>query len=92
MLSVLVVVKVRGGGDAALERWRQFTPTDIVVGRCMARTWFGGKGGQCKSKCVGDSDFCRSHGGGRLAHGRVDGDIPDSKYREFVNELKNSMK
>ena len=81
-----------GGGDDVVERWRQFTPGPIVVGRCMARIWNGGAGGQCKSKCVGDSDFCRTHGkqndSGRLVHGRVDGDIPEPKYQEFVNRVK----
>ena len=81
-----------GGGDVVVERWRQFTPGPIVVGRCMARIWNGGAGGQCKSKCVGDSDFCRTHGkqndSGRLVHGRVDGDIPEPKYQEFVNRVK----
>ena len=81
-----------GGGDVVVERWRQFTPGPIVVGRCMARIWNGGAGGQCKSKCVGDSDFCRTHGkqndSGRLVHGRVDGDIPEPKYQEFVNRGK----
>ena len=81
-----------GGGDVVVERWRQFTPGPILVGRCMARIWNGGAGGQCKSKCVGDSDFCRTHGkqndSGRLVHGRVDGDIPEPKYQEFVNRVR----
>ena len=81
-----------GGGDVVVERWRQFTPGPIVVGRCMARIWNSGAGGQCKSRCVDDSDFCRTHGkqndSGRLVHGRVDGDIPEPKYQEFVNRVK----
>ena len=81
-----------GGGGVVVERWRQFTPGPIVVGRCMARIWNGGAGGQCKSRCVGDSEFCRTHGkqsdSGRLVHGRVDGDIPEPKYQEFVNRVK----
>ena len=81
-----------GGGDVVVERWRQFTPGPIVVGRCMARIWNGGAGGQCKSRCVGDSEFCRTHGkqndSGRLVHGRVDGDIPEPKYQEFVNRVR----
>ena len=81
-----------GRGDVVVERWRQFTPGRIVVGRCMARIWNGGAGGQCKSRCVGDSDFCRTHGkqndSGRLVHGRVDGDIPEPKYQEFLNRVK----
>ena len=87
-----VSTKVNGGGDVVVERWRQFTPGPILVGRCMARIWNGGAGGQCKSRCFGDSDFCRTHGkqndSGRLVHGRVDGDIPEPKYREFVNRVK----
>ena len=86
---------MRGGVGVGLERWRQFTPGPVDVSKCKARIWNGGAGGQCKSKCVGDSDFCRTHGkqhdSGGLVHGRVDGDIPEPKYQAFVREWKKSQ-
>ena len=93
-ITYLVCTKVSGGGDVVVERWRQCTPgpIDDFVGKCKARIWNGGAGGQCKSRCVGDSEFCRTHGkqndSGRLVHGRVDGDIPEPKYREFLKCVK----
>ena len=83
-----------GGVGGGLERWRQFTPETVDASKCMARVWNGGRGGQCRSKCVADSDFCRSHGkqsdAGSLSHGRVDGDIPEPKYEEFVRESQSA--
>lgn len=80
--------EVVGEGGVALERWRQFTPMTIDIGKCMARTWSrrgGGLGGQCGAKCVDGGDLCRRHGKhGALSHGRVDGDIPDAKFEDFV--------
>ena len=81
-----------GGGDVVPERWRQFSPGPIDMSKCKARVWNGGLGGQCKSQCVGGSDFCTTHGkqneSGRLTHGRIDGDIPERKFQEFVRESK----
>ena len=75
-----------------VERWRQFTPATIDMGKCMARVWNGGEGDQCRAQRIGGSDFCGRHRKqgdlGRLAHGRVDGDIPEPKYQEFVNKSK----
>ena len=77
-----------GAVPAAVERWRQFTPLHIMVGvgRCMARTWRGEDeryGGQCRRRCVPGSEFCGSHIKS-LPFGRVDGDIPEPKFREFL--------
>jgi len=62
------------------------------MNKCKGRIWNGGAGGQCKSKCVVGTDFCRTHGKqhdlGLLVLGRVDGDIPEPKYQEFVNKSK----
>ena len=64
------------------------------MNKCKGRVWNGGEGGQCQSQCVGGSDFCRTHGkqsdASSLSHGRVDGDIPEPKYQEFVREFKSS--
>ena len=83
-----------GGVGVGLERWRQFTPGTVDVNKCKARIWNRGEGGQCKAECVADSDFCRTHGkqsdAGSLSHGRVDGDIPEPKFQEFVREFKSS--
>lgn len=65
-----------------------FTPDTIDNMLCMARTWAGGKGGQCTKKSDEGSDFCKLHAKQNgapagLAHGRVDGDIPPIKLAEF---------
>ena len=83
-----------GGVGVGLERWRQFTPGPLDMSKCKGRVWNGSEGGQCQSQCVGGSEFCRTHGkqndSGRLAHGRVDGDIPEPKYEEFVRESQSA--
>jgi len=69
--------------DAASKR---FTPAQIDATRCLARTWAGGRGGQCAAKPAGGAPFCPVHSKDdkwRL-HGRVDGTIPAAKLREFV--------
>jgi hypothetical protein len=87
--------KVLGDDAAVPQRWLQFTPAVIDEGKCMARTWKGIEGqlgGQCNCQRQGGSEFCGRHRkqgeSGRLAHGRVDGDIPEPKYQEFVSKSK----
>ena len=88
-------VKV-GVDDAVPQRWLQFTPSVIDEGKCMARTWKGNEyegqlGGQCGSTCVVGTRFCKRHGEPNgLAHGRVDGDIPDGKFAQFLNASAGS--
>lgn len=63
-----------------------FGPEKIDYGLCMARTWAGGRGGQCTQKRAdGDNDFCSMHrrDGKWEVHGRVDGPIPEAKLAEF---------
>ena len=61
---------------------RPFTPECVNDGsRCLARTWGGGKGGQCKSKPIQDG-LCKTHLHSH-AHGLVTGDIPPAKLRQF---------
>ena len=80
------------GADGAVPE-RQFTPRNINMGKCMARTWGGGLGGQCNNNPVAGSDLCKVHGKSHgLAHGRVDGDIPPDKFTKFLNEGARSRK
>merc|ERR1711920_939823 len=70
-------------GDPNSMDWTSFTP-EIQPGRCMARTWNNGQGGQCQSKPKEGSDLCTAHSKGELSHGRVDGPIPVAKLKRFL--------
>jgi hypothetical protein len=74
--------------DKAEEVWHRFTP-EINRQRCMARTWNGGKGGQCSKISAGTSDTCIVHSQ-NCSHGRVDGPIPSEKLRDFLAASINS--
>eukprot|EP00435_Cladocopium_sp_Y103_P022723 s2347_g5.t1 len=67
-----------------------FTPKIIRMDRCMARTWNGGKGGQCSLPKTAKSDFCTRHAENLKwqVHGRVDGHIPSKKISEFERSKK----
>ena len=89
------------GGNAACEssgsvgpRWMRFTPADIDRSCCLARTWSKGSGGQCPYKRLSGCDFCKKHSReskeGGLSHGRVDGDIPEAKFKEFEKVANTS--
>ena len=68
-----------------LHTWERFTPASISgPDICLARTWAGGMGGQCKhAKHMGS--FCSQHGDDTWKkHGRVDGPINVEKLREFL--------
>ena len=86
----IVYAKVLGVDEAVPQRWLQFTPSVIDEGKCMARTWNGDEyegqlGGQCRLKPLPGTRLCKRHGKPTgLAHGRVDGDIPDDKFAEFL--------
>ena len=78
---------VDGAGDEAV--WQQFTPAAIDAGRCLAREWGEGRGAQCKLARKPGQEFCGRHrdvktGVEKLAHGRVDGRIPEQKLKEFL--------
>ena len=73
--------------DEPAEEWRKYTPSNIDLTKCMARTWGDrGSGGQC-SKCpVSGSRFCGLHQkkeGKKGWHGAVDGEIPADKLADF---------
>ena len=77
-----------GGGRGAAS-WKDFTPKEVDEGKCMARTWLGGRGGQCRSGPVGSGRYCKMHGqkqGTDKWLGAVDGPIPEKKMNEFVKE------
>ena len=65
------------------ESWRDFTPSVVDLGRCLARTWAAGRGGQCSRLKPSGADVCAKCAKGRLAHGRVDGPIPTTKLAAF---------
>ena len=89
--------KALGVGGPEPRRWLQFTPSVIDERKCMARMWkdqHGNLGAQCGFSCVVGTRFCKRHGKPNgLAHGRVDGDIPDAKFAEFLKaSAGNRMK
>jgi len=75
---------------AAPVTWHAFTPTEVSSVCCQARTWGGGKGGQCPRVKPEGSDFCVNHTKGDkwMVHGRVSGEIPAAKLAEFVREAE----
>ena len=85
-----------GAGDAVRGKrgledavWKRFTPDAIDASRCLARVWDrvakgDGLGGQCKRKPLEGDEVCRKHKGEKLAHGKVTGEIPEGKLREFL--------
>jgi len=68
--------------------WQRFSPKFVDPKLCMSRTWADGYGGQCTKGCLGDSQLCRLHSKEQaddgLVHGRVDGEIPEPKMKEFM--------
>lgn len=72
------------------QKWQQEIRDRIriakeAVGRCQARTWNKGWGGQCphfkQDKC---DDFCKGHfNGSWKTHGRIDGPVPELKKAEM---------
>ena len=64
------------------EVWRRFTPPVINPTLCLARTYNGGAGGQCKRNPQAGGDICGSCK--KLVHGRVDGPIPEIKLAHFL--------
>ena len=81
-----------GNGSSAaglreeVERWRMFTPAEVDRGKCLARTWNAGKGGQCAKKPDKSGRFCWQHGkncGGPTWLGEVTGEIPMRKLEDF---------
>lgn len=67
------------------EAWRRFTPAEVVGSKCLARTWGGGRGGQCHRLPKGGQGMCEFHlkCDQWAKHGRVDGPIPEAKLQEF---------
>jgi len=64
------------------EIWRRFTPSVIDPLLCLARTYNGGAGGQCRRKPKAGEVICGNCN--KLAHGRVDGPIPEIKLAHFL--------
>jgi hypothetical protein len=53
---------------------------------CVARTWAGGRGAQCKSKRKA-GDYCLRHKDNR-PHGRVDEGVPPEKTKDFQKDFQ----
>ena len=73
---------VSAAAETITEEMRGFTPSIINEGRCLARVWNSGKGGQCWAARPPNASFCRQHGQCQ-AHGVVTGPIPMKKLMEF---------
>ena len=43
------------------EPWRAFTPAEVDLACCLARTWDGGRGGQCRKALLPVGVFCKLH-------------------------------
>jgi hypothetical protein len=72
--------------DADLEQWeeelrKRYTPTHIDSGKCQARVFGGGKGGQCPNM----PKHGRTCGkcGAEPKHGLVTGRVPTGKWKAF---------
>ena len=63
---------------------REFTPSQIARDKCLARTWAGGKGGQCHHLPLRGGDLCGVHSKA-CSHGKVTGPIPEAKLRQFLS-------
>jgi len=66
---------------------------DLISGRCKARVWNDGNGGQCNFRASGD--LCGVHAGilrkqGHLPHGRMDCVIPMGKAKEYASKRAQS--
>ena len=47
-----------GGDHLDADVWRRFSPEEVDGFKCLARTWNGGRGGQCGNPRERGSDFC----------------------------------
>ncbi|CAK0812267.1 unnamed protein product [Prorocentrum cordatum] len=78
------------GMNEYLKRYELLNETDgwrsVSVLLCLARTWNGGKGGQCNSCPSPGGQFCKTHLKDERwkNHGSVRGPIPDKKLQEFL--------
>ena len=77
------------GADVPADAWKRFTPEVVLPARCQARTWGGGRGGQCPRRPLASGDLCVLHEAESLrpcglTHGYVTGEIPRGKLVEFV--------
>jgi hypothetical protein len=70
--------------------WRRFTPERIDSSKCIARTWSSGRGGQCSFKPRHGVDLCTKCQNGLLSHGKVTGEIPSGKMKEFVKAAERA--
>ena len=79
------------GTGATVDPADDFTPVVLDLRLCLARTWNGGRGGQCpKKQCVGK--LCQMHARrGGLAHGLVTGPVPPAKLREFQQNARQNL-
>lgn len=61
-------------------------PDEVCRELCMARVWGDGHGKQCRRR-PGMGELCGFHEGKPLAHGRVDGPVPEAKLREMMHQV-----
>ena len=86
-----VVLETEAQGDFG---WKRFSPEVPDGSKCMARV-FGvhGCGGQCSAQRAGALEFCGRHANAEQwrVHGRVDGPIPDAKWKDFVKAAQRRL-
>lgn len=80
------------------EKWKQEIRDRILrakteaFGRCQARTWNRGWGGQCPHfKQDKYDDFCKGHFRSWKTHGRIDGPVPQLKKAEMLKFQKQMV-
>ena len=78
------------GADVPADASKRFTPSVVDDSRCLARTWGGGRGGQCSKRPLPGHELCAQHhaelsfknvGG---THGLVTGEVSRAKLLEFM--------
>lgn len=79
--------------SAASEAWKEFTPTPADHGKCLARVWSGGRGGQCNFAKLPGKDLCSRHekesaGDAGLQYGLVTGVVPDAALTKFQQKKR----
>ena len=79
--------------SAASEAWKEFTPTPVDHGKCLARVWCGGRGGQCIYAKLPGKGLCSRHekesaGDAGLQYGFVTSVVPDAALTKFQQKKR----
>ena len=85
-LSVPAGARAEAAPPVGMEAWeeelrKRFSPSEIDPGKCSARVFAGGRGGQCR-RAPQDGGLC-ARCGPAPAHGFVTGPVPRTKWKDF---------